>query len=126
MALEVAFGVDIAPRTQPTLLACQKAPDDAPEWLVGSVRAGLGPLDGGVVAEPDLGEQIARCLARLRRVEDLGRADGHAALPTAQRILHDEGARAACSQSHTETWDVVVENDHFALARRQREPVDAG
>jgi len=78
------------------------------------------------VTKPDLGEQIARCLARLRRIEDLRRADGHAALPAAERVLHDEGARAARSQSQAEPWHVVIEDDHFVLARRQREPVDAG
>src|SRR5262249_60006270 len=85
MAFEVASGVAIAPRTQPALLARQKAADDGAERLVGSTRAGLGSLDGGVVAEPDPGGQNARRLARPRRVRDLCRAERPAALTAAER-----------------------------------------
>ena len=90
------------------------------------MRAGLGSFGGGIVAKPDLGEKIPSGLARLHRVEDLRGADCHAALPAAERILHDERARAARPQSQAEARHVVIEEDCFAFARWQREPFDAG
>src|SRR5260370_608925 len=124
--LEVASGVDIASGTQSALLARQKAANDGAERFVGCAHAGLGSLGSGIVAKPDFHEKIASSLARLGCIEDLGRADRHAALPAAERVLHDEGTRAACSQSQAEARHVVIEDDCFAFARWQGEPFDAG
>jgi hypothetical protein len=100
--------------------------DDGAERFVRCAYAGLGPLGSGIVAKPDSREKIASSLARLGCIEDLGRADRHAALPAAECVLHDEGPRAAFSYAQAEAWHVVIEDDCFAFARWQGEPFDAG
>jgi hypothetical protein len=116
--LEVACGVDIGSQADPAFLARQKAANDGAERFIGCVHAGFRSLGGWIAAKPDLGEKISRRLPRLRWIEDLGRADGHAALAAAERVLHDKGARAAGSQSQAKAGHVVIEDDRFALVRR--------
>ena len=93
---------------------------DRPHRL-GCAHAPFDLLAGGILAESHMRVQFDRGLAGLRHGERRGIAERDAAVLGPELVLINPGARAAAADSQSETGEVVVEGNRFALALRQFE-----
>src|SRR6516225_1353250 len=116
---EVSVDALEAPKAQLGLLVDKIGAQRVFEGLARACQ-GLGPVTGGVLAEPSASIKPRGDVARLRCGDGGDGADRHAALaPTA--AIAENPLRAVWAQADAEAGNGVVPDLGLALARRQRE-----